>query len=106
MLRILSDIKGSEASRAITEVSLYARSAEVRKAAVEELKRRDPRDFMGALIETLHRPLNILMTGEDGGTSRNNILVHDNSLPPSMLTPFDAEPLLEALADDSRESTR
>jgi hypothetical protein len=31
---------------------------------------------------------------------KNGILVHDNSLPPSMLTPFDTEPLLEVFAHD------
>jgi hypothetical protein len=29
---------------------------------------------------------------------KNNLLVHDNSLPPAMVTPFDAEPLLELVA--------
>ena len=72
-VRILSGIKGSEASRAITEVSLYARSAEVRKAAVEELQRRDPRDFMGALIETLHRPLNFQVTPH-GAAGRRGVI--------------------------------
>jgi hypothetical protein len=37
---------------------------------------------------------------------RNSVLVHDNSLPPPMLTPFDAEPLLEFVAHDPPESTR
>ena len=32
--------------------------------------------------------------------SRNSVLVHDNSLPPPMLTPFDAEKLLELIAHD------
>jgi hypothetical protein len=31
---------------------------------------------------------------------RNSFLVHDNSLPPPMLTPFDAEPALELVAHD------
>jgi len=30
----------------------------------------------------------------------NSVLVHDNSLPPPMLTPFDAELLLELVAHD------
>lgn len=37
---------------------------------------------------------------------KNSLLVHDNSLPPSMLTPFDAEPLLELVAHDPPGSTR
>jgi hypothetical protein len=67
-VRMLSGIKGSEASRTIAAVSLYARSAEVRQAAVDELKQRDPRDFMGALIATLRRPLNyqVRPVGESG----------------------------------------
>jgi hypothetical protein len=34
---------------------------------------------------------------------KNNLLVHDNSLPPPMLTPFDAEPLLELVAQNRPE---
>jgi hypothetical protein len=56
-LKMLSGIKGPEASRTIAIVSLYARAAEVRNAALDELKERDPRDFMAELIATLRRPL-------------------------------------------------
>ena len=56
-LKMLSGIRGPEASRTIAIVSLHARSAEVRKAALDELKERDPRDFMAELIATLRRPL-------------------------------------------------
>jgi len=37
---------------------------------------------------------------------RNSVLVHDNSLPPPMFTPFDAEPLLELVAHDPPEAAR
>jgi Pretoxin HINT domain len=36
---------------------------------------------------------------------KNAVLVHDNGLPPSMLTPFDAEPELEAVAHAGRGTT-
>lgn len=36
---------------------------------------------------------------------KNRALVHDNSLPPSMLTPFDAEPGLEAVSHAGRGTT-
>jgi hypothetical protein len=38
--------------------------------------------------------------------ARNSVLVHDNSLPPPMLTPLDAEPLLELVAQTLPESAR
>ena len=36
---------------------------------------------------------------------KNGLLVHDNSLPPSMLTPFDAEPVLEVIAHDGHRGS-
>jgi hypothetical protein len=61
-LRVLSEFRDPEASRAIAAVSIFARSMEVRDSATEALNERDPRDFMNELIATLQRPLQYRVT--------------------------------------------
>jgi hypothetical protein len=54
---ILGPIDCPSSSHALAALALYGRSPEVHAAAIQVLKRRDPRDFVDALIGLLRRPL-------------------------------------------------
>jgi Pretoxin HINT domain len=60
-VEMLGQIDCPSSSHALAGLSLYSNSREVRCSAIEQLKRRDPRDFVDALIELLRRPLEFEM---------------------------------------------
>jgi RNA polymerase sigma factor (sigma-70 family) len=55
--RLLGQIDGPSASRALALLAVSGDSAEVRRVATETLSRRDPRDVVGLLIGLLVRPV-------------------------------------------------
>jgi hypothetical protein len=52
-VRVLGQIDAAPASRALALLSVFGETAEVRRAATETLKQRDPREFAGLLIGLL-----------------------------------------------------
>ena len=56
-VRTLGQVDGVAASLALASFALRADSAETRRVAVEILRRRDPREFVDAIIAELHKPL-------------------------------------------------
>jgi hypothetical protein len=60
-VEMLGQIDCPSSSHALAGLSLYSKSREVRCSAIEQLKRRDPRDFVDALIELLRQPLEFEM---------------------------------------------
>ena len=61
-VQILSWIDCPASSHALGAVSLFDRWPEVRKVAIDELKRRDPLDFMDAMIALMRHPLKVHLT--------------------------------------------
>lgn len=55
-VRILGQIDGVEASRALAALSVFSPSAEVRRLATETLRHRDLRDVVGWLIAQIRKP--------------------------------------------------
>jgi Pretoxin HINT domain len=58
-VEMLGHINCPSSSHALAGIALSAKSRDIQQSAVEELKRRDPRDFVDALIGLLRRPLKI-----------------------------------------------
>jgi hypothetical protein len=56
-VRILTQIDGTEASRALAALAVFSPSAEVRRRTAESLRNRDPRDVVGWLIALIRKPL-------------------------------------------------
>jgi Pretoxin HINT domain len=49
-VQVLAQIDAPTSSRAVAMLAVFGRSGEVRRAATEVLRRRDPRDFLGLLV--------------------------------------------------------
>jgi hypothetical protein len=56
-VRMLGRIECRASSQALATMSLFDRWPEVRTVAIDELKRRDPRDFVDAMIGLVRHPL-------------------------------------------------
>ena len=56
-VQLLGQIDTASSSRALAYLSVFDDSAEVRRAATETLKRRDPREFAGLLVAMLQKPI-------------------------------------------------
>ena len=56
-VKTLGQIEAGGSSRALAYFSVFGKSPEVRRAAAETLKRRDPRDFIGLLIGLIRDPM-------------------------------------------------
>ena len=56
-VQILGQIDAPESSEALARLSVYPDSAEVRRAAAENLRWRDRREFLGNLIDLVRKPL-------------------------------------------------
>jgi hypothetical protein len=54
---VLGRLKGATASRALAVLAVRGRSPEVRRAAAETLRRRDPREFLDGLIASFRPPV-------------------------------------------------
>ncbi|WP_435022184.1 polymorphic toxin-type HINT domain-containing protein [Tundrisphaera sp. TA3] len=89
MIRILGQIDAPTSSRALALLAAFDGSPEIRRAATEILKRRDPREFSGLLIGLLRRPIKYTVTRSDAIESPGSIriegpegaVVRDYSLP-------------------------
>ncbi len=56
-VRLLGQVDAPSASRALAGFALTGKSAEVRRAAAESLRKRDPREYAGVLIGLLRKPI-------------------------------------------------
>jgi hypothetical protein len=54
---LLAQVDGAVASRALVALAVRGKSPEVRRVAAQVLARRDPREFIDALIDMVRRPL-------------------------------------------------
>lgn len=53
-VRLCGQIGGPEATHALVELALGGRSEAVRKAAIQTLRDREPRDYAGVLVDLIH----------------------------------------------------
>ena len=56
-VQLLGQVDAPKATQGLAVLAVAAPSAEVRKAATETLRRRDPREFLGMLIGLLRKPM-------------------------------------------------
>src|SRR5262249_30895794 len=56
-IRILGQIDAVSASQALSALSVNGATPEIRRLAAENLRRRDRREFLNALIMQVHKPL-------------------------------------------------
>ena len=56
-VRLLGQVDSAAASRALATLAAFSPSAEVRRAATESLRRRDPREYASLLILLMNKPI-------------------------------------------------
>jgi hypothetical protein len=95
-VRLLGQIDGPNATRALAGMAAFARSAEARRSATETLRGRDPRDYAEALIALLAEPIRFEVKHVAGPNSPGQILIEGKQAnlrrvynPPSALRPGD-----------------
>ena len=76
-LRTLAQIDSAAASKAITVLALTANDPNVRRAAVETLRRRDAREFAGPLINLLRERVEYQVQDVAGPGSTGKLLVKE-----------------------------
>jgi hypothetical protein len=65
-VRLFGQLDGPEAALDLAALTVYSMSAQVRADASATLVRRDPRDFVGPLIDLIHTPLKFEVRPADG----------------------------------------
>jgi hypothetical protein len=58
-VEMLGQIDCPSSSHTLAALALFSRSRDVQKSAIEQLKRRDPRDFVDAMIGLMRHPLKV-----------------------------------------------
>ena len=74
-VRLLGQIDSPGSSRALAFLALLSRSAEVRSAATQVLRQRDPRDFASVLIALMRDPIKYEVRRVNGPGSQGQLLV-------------------------------
>jgi len=74
-VEILARIDGPDASLALASLAVSSPFPEVRGSAAEVLRRRDPREFLGALIDLIRKPFRYQVKRLDGSNSRGALFV-------------------------------
>ncbi len=74
-VQLLGQVDGPAASRALAALAVFARSAEVRRSAVETLKKRDPRDFVHHWIALVRKPVRYEFTPVGGPGSPGTLTI-------------------------------
>jgi Pretoxin HINT domain len=72
---LLETIDDASSSRAIASAALQTRSAKVRHAAIEALKKRPPRDYAGNLVEKIHGIIRYDVKTPSGPHSRGTLAI-------------------------------
>ena len=75
LVAILGRIEGVEASRALATLAVFSRSGEVRRAAIETLRRRDAREVVGWLIALIRKPTRYEIRQPNGANSPGQLFV-------------------------------
>jgi hypothetical protein len=74
-VRLLGQIESSGSSRALALLALFSRSTEVRRGAIQVLRRRDPRDFASVLIALFRDPIKYEVRPVSGPGSQGQLVI-------------------------------
>jgi len=74
-VEMLARIDGSDASMALASLAVSSEFPEVRGSAAEVLRRRDPREFLGSLIDLIRKPFRYQVKRMDRADSRGTLFV-------------------------------
>jgi hypothetical protein len=74
-VQLLGQLDAPAASRALATLAVSGKSEEVRRSAAETLRRRDPREFAGLLIDLLHDPLKYQARPVEGPGKSGELIV-------------------------------
>jgi tetratricopeptide (TPR) repeat protein len=72
---MLERIDGQASSRELARLAVFGDSQEVRAAAIAVLKKREPRDYVGALIDLVQFPVEYKVQAVTGPGSRGGLLI-------------------------------
>ncbi|MGE3822390.1 MAG: hypothetical protein AB7I30_23495, partial [Isosphaeraceae bacterium] len=75
-VQLLGQIDTTGASKALAYLSVYHDDAEVRRSATETLRRRDPREFAGLLVELIQDPIKFEVKPVAGPGSVGELVVN------------------------------
>ncbi|HWE36072.1 MAG TPA: HEAT repeat domain-containing protein, partial [Isosphaeraceae bacterium] len=74
-VQVLGQIDAARASRALATLAVFDSSADVRRAATETLRQRDPREFAGLLVALLRKPVKYEVRPVNGPGSPGTLFV-------------------------------
>ena len=74
-VRLLGRIDDSSSSRAIANQAILTQFESVRRAAIETLKQRPPRDYAGDLVERIHGTISYKVQSVSGPNSRGALAI-------------------------------
>jgi len=86
----LARIDGAGASQALASLAVFSDFADVRGRAVDLLERRDPRDFVGPLLDLIHKPFRLALNPEVGPESQGQLFAEGESYNVERIYRFDA----------------
>ncbi len=72
---MLERIEGQASSRELARLAVFGDSQDVRDAAIAALKKREPRDYVGALIDLVQFPVQYKVQAVTGPGSRGGLLI-------------------------------
>ncbi len=74
-VQLLGQIDAAASSRSLAYLSVFDDSPDVRRAAIETLKRRDPREFAGLLVALIQKPIKYEVRPIAGPGSRGALFI-------------------------------
>ena len=87
-VQLLGQVDSPSASRSLAGLAVLSKSSEVRRAAVETLKTRDPRDFVRLWIALIRKPIKYEVKPVGGPGSPGTLIVEgERCEPPAVLRP-------------------
>ena len=75
LVRLLEKIDDPRSSRAVAELAVATRSVSVQTAAMEVLSKRPRRDYVGPLVERIHRKIRYSVQPVEGPGSQGSLIV-------------------------------
>ncbi|MHC5537974.1 polymorphic toxin-type HINT domain-containing protein [Singulisphaera rosea] len=90
VVQILTRIEAPESTRQLASLAVFSESPTIREAAIHALKKREPRDYGGTLVEMLHTPIRYRVQPVAGPGSPGALLVETSRF--KMMRTYDAPP--------------
>jgi hypothetical protein len=78
-VQLLGQVDSPAASRTLAGLAVFSKSTDVRRLALETLKRRDPRDFVKLWIALIHKPIKFEVKPVGGPGSPGTILIEGDT---------------------------